>query len=177
MSAKKPLISQFGLLGPLGLLGLSLPVVLSAVFVSLRTRTLLTERTRRQVHVRSVSEGDALELLGLKEHELEPQRLRQLFRAEVRQMHPDQGGDPEVFKQLLEAYTVLRRSLRRTQGAVLSAQKAAREKWKKWEDEVEGGQELAQEGDVVHWRSARDEAWQLAARLKCDNRRRARPWS
>lgn len=60
---------------------------------------------------------------------------------------------------------MLRRSLRRREGSLLSAQKAARKKWKKWEDEVEGGQELAQEGDVVHWRSAQDEPWQLAARL------------
>ena len=63
--------------------------------------------------------------------------------------------------------------------------KVAQEKWQKWEEEVEAGLELAQagvtvlphlwryaleptdshpqEGDVVYWRSAKGEPWQVVA--------------
>ncbi|CAK9095120.1 unnamed protein product [Durusdinium trenchii] len=77
-------------------------------------------------------------------------------------MHPDRGGSAEAFRQLLEAYTFLRRSLRRGLQERGKRLKEGREKWKKWEEEVEGGQELAQEGDIVYWRNAQGEPWQVA---------------
>eukprot|EP00434_Breviolum_minutum_P021908 symbB.v1.2.019337.t1/scaffold1523.1/size113860/4 len=120
---------------------------------------------RRGLQLRSLSEDGALELLGL-EHEIsvEQRQLQQAFRAQARRLHPDSGGNAEDFQELVEAYTMLRRSLRHG-GISAGKLKVAQEKWQKWEEEVEAGLELAQEGDVVYWRSAKGEPWQVAVVL------------
>ncbi|CAK9009693.1 unnamed protein product [Durusdinium trenchii] len=102
-------------------------------------------------------------MLGLKgQSSPELRELQQAFRRQALEMHPDRGGSAEAFRQLLEAYTFLRRSLRRGLQERGKRLKEGREKWKKWEEEVEGGQELAQEGDIVYWRNAQGEPWQVA---------------
>jgi DnaJ homolog subfamily A member 2 len=47
------------------------------------------------------------ELLGL-EKSCTNQQIKKAFRQKAREAHPDKGGDPEVFKQISEAYEVLK---------------------------------------------------------------------
>ncbi|CAK9009695.1 unnamed protein product [Durusdinium trenchii] len=142
---------------------LSLVILISALMDVAFVRLGFHIRSQRGFCLRSLSEGGALEMLGLKgQSSPELRELQQAFRRQALEMHPDRGGSAEAFRQLLEAYTFLRRSLRRGLQERGKRLKEGREKWKKWEEEVEGGQELAQEGDIVYWRNAQGEPWQVA---------------
>ncbi|CAK9094436.1 unnamed protein product [Durusdinium trenchii] len=141
---------------------LSLVILISALMDVAFVRLGFHIRSQRGFCLRSLSEGGALEMLGLKgQSSPELRELQQAFRRQALEMHPDRGGSAEAFRQLLEAYTFLRRSLRRGLQERGKRLKEGREKWKKWEEEVEGGQELAQEGDIVYWRNAQGEPWQV----------------
>ncbi|CAE7026049.1 CPK2 [Symbiodinium natans] len=113
--------------------------------------------------LRSLSESDALRVLGVDLDEVDTQALRRSFRAKAKTAHPDAGGSKEDFQQLRAAYALLRKAVR--QGGLQEAEadrKRDQERWERWEDEVERGQELAQEGDVVYWRPSRDDGWSTA---------------
>lgn len=51
-------------------------------------------------------EEDYYEILGVP-RTASPDEIKKAFKIKARQMHPDKGGDPEMFKKLNEAYGVL----------------------------------------------------------------------
>ncbi|CAE7469690.1 CPK2 [Symbiodinium pilosum] len=77
--------------------------------------------------------------------------------------HPDAGGSKEDFQRLRGAYALLRKALLR--GGLREAEddrRQAEARWEQWESQVEQGQELAKEGDVVFWRPGRGDEWSAA---------------
>ncbi|CAJ1451427.1 unnamed protein product [Effrenium voratum] len=110
--------------------------------------------------------AEALALLGLDSDGSSRDELRAAFRAAAKAAHPDVGGSAEDFRRIREAYSLLRRDLQHTGLREAGRElKLAQRKWEQWEEDVETGNELAQENDVVFWRSAQAEPWQLAVVL------------
>lgn len=115
------------------------------------------------VACRSLSQQAAAEVLGV-DSSASRAELRQAFRARARRAHPDGGGSAEAFRQLREAYALLRRTepARVSQAPGEAADghpRASEAEWSRWEEEVRRGRELAGEDDVIFWRPDESEAW------------------
>lgn len=92
------------------------------------------------------------------------EELRRAFRARARRAHPDGGGTAEAFRQLREAYILLRRG-RAIGGGLDGAESAAETRarkaaWARWADDVRHCREFASEGDVLYWRVEAGAPWQ-----------------
>ena len=53
------------------------------------------------------------EILGVPEYVKDAEYIKFRYKQKARELHPDQGGDPEKFKELQEAYEELRKEMKR----------------------------------------------------------------
>uniref|UniRef100_A0A7S4Q5E0 J domain-containing protein n=1 Tax=Alexandrium monilatum TaxID=311494 RepID=A0A7S4Q5E0_9DINO len=97
------------------------------------------------------------------------EEVRRAFRARARRTHPDGGGSAEAFRELREAYALLRwgstpsRGSRRAEDVAEDGPpRAGDAEWSRWEEEVRRGRELAGEDDVIYWRPEPSESWRPA---------------
>ncbi len=58
-------------------------------------------------NVTSMSKSDYYDVLGVKK-DASPEELKKAFRKKAVKLHPDKGGDEKAFKELNEAYEVLK---------------------------------------------------------------------
>jgi len=68
-----------------------------------------SEMDARVLRWRTASTGSRRSLRGLGlPADFTPEQLKGAYRLAVKQHHPDQGGDPEQFRKITDAYNVLR---------------------------------------------------------------------
>lgn len=101
----------------------------------------------------ALSRSEALNVLGLQDGASEAE-VRKAFRASVKAVHPDRGGDAERFHLLKQAYDV-------ASGKVAAAFPSSRPRWAP-ASHRRHGREQADVGDGFVGEAARSKAWRWA---------------